>query len=128
VTGTIPRADDGVLRDDLVIAQGSAWNRTWSITDSGGSPLDVTGWTVRAQIRPFPEWPMTLFEWTTSPNAGMGLALVSGNTVTLTLNGDSDSALWIFTSGYYDVLLRNPSNVPTRIVEGSIRVSPLITR
>ena len=35
----------------LVIQQGTTWAMQWPISDMQGTPLDVTGWSVRAQVR-----------------------------------------------------------------------------
>lgn len=121
------RADDGALRDDLVIPQGSAWNRSWSITDANSSPLTVTGWSVRSQIRSSATTPVVLFEWNTTVGAGIGTATASGTTVTINLTGNIDSATWPFLSGVYDVYLTDPAGHPTRIVEGSVRITPSVT-
>lgn len=121
------RADDGALRDDLVIPQGSTWNRSWTVTDANNNPLTITGWSVRSQIRSSATSPVVLFEWNTTAGAGIGTASVSGSTVTITLTGTTDSALWTFMTGVYDVVLTDPSGHPTRIVEGSIRITPSVT-
>lgn len=124
----VVRADDGALRDDLVIPQGSSWPHSWTgITDSAGNLLNLTGWSVRAQIRSSPSSPIVLFEWNTTPGPGIGTATASGSTVTITLTGTADSAGWAFLSGVYDVVLTDPSGHPTRIVEGSIRITPSVT-
>lgn len=121
------RADDGALRDDLVIPQGSTWNRSWAITDANNNPLTVTGWSVRSQIRSSATAPVVLFEWNTTGGAGIGVATASGTTVQINLTGSTDSASWPFLSGQYDVFLTDPAGHPTRIVEGSIRITPSVT-
>jgi hypothetical protein len=120
------RADDGALRDDLVIPQGSTWNRSWDITDTAGNPATLTGWSAQSQIRPSPGAATLLFEWNTTSGPGIGVATITGSTVQIELTG-IDSALWAFLSGSYDVYLTDTNGSPTRIVEGSVRVSPSVT-
>lgn len=123
----VVRADDGALRDDLIIPQGSQWNRSWAITDASGNPLTVTGWSVRSQIRDSATSPVARFEWNTTAGAGIGVATATGTTVQINLAGNTDSAGWAFLSGVYDVFLTDPAGHPTRIVEGSIRITPSVT-
>lgn len=122
------REDDGTLRDDLIIPQGSAWNRSWTITDVNGNPLTLTGWSVRSQVRDSASNNQVLFEWNTTTGAGIGVAATSDSTVTINLTGNTDSALWGFKAGVYDVYLTDPSGRTTRIVEGTVRVTPAVTR
>lgn len=119
------RSTDGALHDDITIPQGSAWNRTWPVVDSTGAPLTVTGWSVRGQVRASPA-DAVLFEWNTTPAAGKGPASVSGATVTVALLG-TESAAWTWRRAVYDVYLTSPAGEPTRIVEGSIIISPSVT-
>jgi hypothetical protein len=118
------RAADGALLDDLVIPQGTAWNRTWTVADDDGIPLPVDGWSVRSQIRSAPSSGTVLFEWNTT--GGLGPASIDGPTVTVELTG-LDSLLWTFRRAYYDVYLTNPSGEPTRLVQGTVTVSPAVT-
>lgn len=83
---------------------------------------------MRAQIRESPYQPLVLFEWNTSGGVGLGTATVSGTTVSIALTGTTDTSAWTFLSGAYDVVLTDPSGHPTRIVEGSVRVTPSVTR
>lgn len=120
------RADDGALRDDLVIPQGSTWNRSWDITDPNGNPAVLTGWSARSQIRPVPSSSILLFEWNSTGSPGVGVVTITGSTVTIDLSA-TDSDGWEFLTGFYDVYLTNTAGQPTRIVEGSVRVSPSVT-
>lgn len=124
------RAPDGALVDNLVIPQGSQWNRSWAVTNSNGNPLTITGWTLRSQIRPYVGSTLVLFEWNTSvvtPSGLLGTSTITGSTAQINLAGSGDSANWVFVNGQYDVYLTDPSGNPTRIVEGSITVTPQIT-
>lgn len=124
------RAPDGALQDNLVIPQGSQWNRSWPVIDANGNPITLTGWTLRAQVRPYASSTLVLFEWNTSiatPTVAFGTATVTGSTAQVNLAGTGDSAGWTFTSGVFDVYLTDPSGHPTRIVEGSITVTLQIT-
>lgn len=124
------RAPDGALVDNLVIPQGSQWNRSWPVTDNTGSPVVLTGWTLRSQIRPYAGSTLVLFEWNTSivtPSSVLGVAVVTGSTAQVNLSGTGDSAAWTFVGGVFDVYLTDPAGHPTRIVEGSVTVTPQIT-
>lgn len=121
----VTRNPSGAVRDDVTIPQGAAWSRVWNITDGNGNPLNVTGWAVRAQIR-YSHNDAVLFEWSSAGGAGIGSAVASGTTATISLTG-AESPSWAFTSAEYDVILTDTNGVPTRIVEGEVTISPSIT-
>lgn len=106
----------------LTIPQGTTWGIAWPITESG-SPKDITGWTVRAQIRAPGFGHAVLHEWSTT----LGNATVAGSAVTLLLT-PGVSAGWAWDFGVYDVALTSPAGEVFRIAEGTVYVSPEVTR
>jgi hypothetical protein len=123
--GAITRNPSGAVRDDITVPQGAAWSRTWAITDPLGNPLNVDNWTVRAQIR-YSHDDLPFFEWNTAGGVGIGTASATGTDVTIHLSG-AETPTWLFGSAVYDVVLRDPGGIPTRIVEGQLTLSPSIT-
>jgi hypothetical protein len=121
----ITRNPSGAVRDDITVPQGAAWTRTWAITDAQGAPLNVDGWSVRAQIR-YSHNDLVFFEWNTAGGVRIGTVSASGTEVTVRLSGVESSA-WKFVEAVYDVVLSSPGGVATRIVEGKLALSPSIT-
>lgn len=107
----------------LVIQQGTSWGVTWPIADQQGNPLDVSGYTVHAQIRPSKEADEVLHEFSTQA----GNAVAEQNAVTLTLDPAISSA-WTWRHGVYDVELTDPQGRVARIAEGTVTVSAEVTR
>ena len=107
----------------LVIQQGTSWAISWPITDEHGEPLDLSGFTVACQIRPSQESGEVLHEFTTEA----GTATTSQSYVTLSVP-PAVSSQWKWRGGVYDVELTDPSGRVARIAEGSVVVSPEITR
>lgn len=107
----------------LVIQQGTTWGISWPITDGQGNPLDVTGYRVRAQIRPSKDSGNVLHEFSTDA----GNAIAEQNAVTLSIQPATSSA-WSWRNGVYDVELTDPQGRVARIAEGTVTVSPEVTR
>ena len=120
------RAADGALIDDIVIPQGARWNRIWNITDDNNQPLDVTGWSVRAQVRSSVLSSVVLYEWNSAGGVGLGSAHATGSTVRIELDGP-ESDPWTWRVGRFDVKLTDPSGMRKRIVQGIATVDPAIT-
>lgn len=118
----IGHVKDGVLKDTLVIVQGASWGRAWPIT-LAGSPIDLTGWTVKAQVRPVVEDSTVLYEWSTAA----GNASTANSSVALTVAPTVSSA-WTWYNGVYDVELTSPDGTVYRIVEGDVVISREVTR
>lgn len=108
--------------DDLTIEQGTTWSMAWPITVES-APVDLTGWTVRAQIRPDVSSSTVLFEWSTT----LHNATVTGSKVTLSLT-PQDSAGWTWTDAVYDVHLTDLVGRVARVTGGAVVVSHEVTR
>ena len=103
---------------NLFIDQGTDYAITVDCTDSAGEILDLTGYTAASQIR----------KHYTSSNATNMSVTLNGNSgiVTLTMNNSVTAAM---TSGryVYDLELTDSSNVVSRIVEGTVTITPQVT-
>lgn len=110
-------------RSNLTIIQGATWQIAWPITDLSGAPIDLTGWTVRSQVRPSPDSSTVYYEWSTA----VGNASVLNSRVTLSVRPVESSA-WTWTDGAFDIELTDLLGRVARIVEGTVSVSPEVTR
>jgi hypothetical protein len=111
----------------LTIYQGATFRKRlrWS---AGGAPIDLTGCTARMQVRPEVDSPTVLIDLTTE-NSGIALGGAAG-TVDLYIGATSTAAI-TWESGVFDLEIVHPGVMPdevTRIAEGSVTVSPEVTR
>lgn len=106
----------------LKINQGETWEMTFPVVDSANVPVDVTGWSARAQVRHGSLEPV-LYEW----SAGNSNLTLSGSTVTLKVTATVSSS-WSFTEGSYDLELTDTLGRVYRIAEGSVKIKQEITR
>lgn len=106
----------------LRINQGEDWETAFPVIDSDDEPVDVTGWSARAQIRHGPFEPV-LYEW----SAGNSNVTLSGSTVTLKVSS-AVSSTWSFIEGSYDLELTDTLGRVYRIAEGPVKVRQEITR
>jgi len=106
---------------NLYIDQGSDFSTTVTINDSAGSALDLTNYTASAQIRKtYSSSTYTTFTTTFDTNRTTGIIKLSlTNTQTVALK----SGLYV-----YDVLISDVNSVKTRVVEGSVTISPMVTQ
>jgi hypothetical protein len=102
---------------NLIIDQGADFSNEILLTDESGSPLDLSNYSVVSQIR----------KWYTSSNSVLFDSSIVNGAVVLTMNAETTSTLT--SSRYlYDVVIINPANTVTRVVEGIITVNPSITK
>lgn len=108
----------------LIIRQGKDWSRTWPIYAPGTStPLDISTWTFKAQIRASVVDTAALYEWNnTLPNVVLG-----NGTLTLKVPA-ATSAAWTFSRGVYDMELTDPSARIAPVEAGTVLVIPEVTR
>lgn len=118
----------------LCIPQGADWPGTnYPIVGPDGNPYDLTGCTAKAEIRPLPASSELYFTWSTSPTTGQGLITLDVPNSTLNLRVlATESALWAFRSGVYDILISNlaaPVGLQiSRVAMGRVTVSQEVTQ
>lgn len=110
-----------VLVDKLTIQQGDDRPVTWTLAETSGGEVNLTGYTVLAQVRAQAESSTVLHEWSTE----LGNAVISGASITLKVD---DSENWPWTFGFYDLFLTDPLGFTIVPVRGSVTVIPAVTR
>lgn len=112
-------------RDNLIIPQGATWAVRWPIQDDEGLPFDLTEWAVRSHVRRRYNSPEILHEWSSAlGNAELGVGYVE-----LRVTPEESSAwTWIKTTPVFDVELFSNKGTVLRITQGTITVSPEVTR
>ena len=105
---------------NIFIDQGATFTTTVTVTDANGDAVNLSGYSVAAQIRKtFLSSSATAFTATIS-NASAG-------EITITLSPTQTAAL---EAGrfVYDVLITASGGTKTRVVEGQVTVNPSVTR
>jgi len=88
---------------------------------AGTVPVDLTGWTLTAQIRQQPTSSVVLHDLAptvTVPLEGRWQIIVT----------DETSLAWAWTAGFWDLRAESPGGQVTRLVSGSVNVIPAVTR
>lgn len=109
---------------DIVLHRGATFSETMVVVNASGSIVDLSGSTAVMQVRKSHESDDVLLELTTPTE----ITLAGSGALTLTASAvdtaDMPAGLWV-----YDVLVtKTATGVKTRVVEGSIRVTPGVTR
>lgn len=115
---------------DLLIEQGATWQvplLTWS--DPFNTPINLTGYTIRLQIRPTVDSATILFVADSSaPVAGITFgALNATGVINITATAAITAAL-VFAYAYYDLLAVSPAGYVTRLIQGRVALSTGVTR
>lgn len=91
------------------------------VLDSTGAAVNVTGWTVKAQVRRSAAEPL-LHEWSTAA----GNAACTGTNVTLAVVA-AVTAGWTFTDAQMSIVVTDTQATPHCIASGRLRALPDIT-
>ena len=105
----------------ITIEQGATFSRSCVYKDSGGTPIDISGCTLRMDIR----------EYAQDPTALIQLTIGNGRiTITDAVNGAFsldilavDTAALHFENGVYDLEIEFPSGEVRRLIEGPVQMS-----
>ena len=105
---------------NIFIDQGATFTTTVTVTDSSGSAVNLSGYSVAAQIR-------KSHQSTSSVAFTASVSDASSGEITISLTPTQTAAL---EQGryVYDVLITDSSGTKTRVVEGQVTVNPSVTR
>ena len=105
---------------NIFIDQGATFTTTVTVTDSNGDAVNLSGYSVAAQIRKtFLSSSATAFTATIS-NASSGEITIS---LTPTQTAALEAGRFV-----YDVVITASGGTKTRVVEGQVTVNPSVTR
>lgn|SRR5574343_526082 len=110
---------------DILIEQGATFQLNLVWKDSGGTPINLTGYTARMQVRHKLADTSPLLDFTTE-NGAITLGGVLGTISILGLATLTD-ALTV-KSGVYDLELVSAGGIVTRLIEGGVTITPQVTR
>jgi hypothetical protein len=118
---------------NFIIQQGSTFRRLIQYTDSNGSPIDLTDYSARMQIRESVDSNVVLVNLTTNVGSdGSGIVITpASGTLDITLSAVSSSQLSFTGEAVYDLEIYSGSGDSTyvaRILEGKVKLSKEVTR
>lgn len=111
---------------NFTIEEGSTFTKvlTWYTDETRTTPVDLTSYTARMDIRATIDTVATIIELTTE-NGGIALGGTAG-TITLTITATQTGAM-DFDSAVHDLEMITGTTV-TRLVEGKVNFSPEVTQ
>jgi len=109
---------------DIVIEQGSTYQKTITWKDSSGDPVDITNFTARMQIRSRKSSTSTLLSITEADYITLG---GTAGTVAISIPAATTAAL-DFRRAVYDLELVSSGGIVYRLIEGTVELSKEVTR
>lgn len=109
---------------DLTVEQGATFTvtLTWTVD---GSPVDLTGYDARAQVRSMVTSASTLVDLTVGDGITLGGA---AGTIALAISATDTAALPAPFAGVWDLEVESGAGVVTRLLAGAVTVTPEVTR
>lgn len=110
---------------NITVEQGATFTLDLVYKDNVGTPIDLTGYTARMQIRRSYSATSPLATFTTE-NGRIVLGTTDG-TVSVTGEAALTASIGV-RNAVYDLELISPTGVVTRLIRGSVSVSPEVTK
>jgi len=112
----------GIL--NLTFPQGATWKLAMTYTNADAEPIDLTNYAARLQARPSYASAQTVLSLTN----GTGIAL-GGTAGTINLLVPAATTATIGAAQYvYDLEIESASGEVSRVVQGTLSVTPEVTR
>lgn len=109
---------------NLTLPQGATWDVSLTWNDSDGLPVNLSGYTAAMQVRESYTDAVTVVSLT----AGSGITL-GGTAGTIGITVGAATTAGVAAGNYvYDLELVSGGGVVTRLVQGSVVVTPEVTR
>jgi len=109
---------------NLTINQGETFSKTFTYK-SGGNAVDLSTHTARMQIRTSYDATSTLVSLTSGAS---DITLASNGVITVTIASSVTTALAAPNTGVYDLEIITAAGAVTRLLQGSVTVSPEVTK
>jgi hypothetical protein len=115
---------------NIIVEKGTTYNTifTWSTKDAQGvkTPVDISTWTARAQMREDYDSTTPVVSLTSSPAAGITLGGAAG-TIEIKIPAATTTTIPI-DSGVWDLELEDSFGNVVRLLEGKVTFKPEVTR
>lgn len=109
---------------DITIEQGATWQRNIVWKDSTGTPIDITGYSARMQIRTRKSSTSTLLSIDQDDYISVG---TTDGLLEISIPASVTAAL-DFRGAVYDIEIESPSGTVYRLLEGTAELSKEVTR
>lgn len=110
---------------DILIEQGATFQLNLVYKDSNDTPIDISGYTARMQVRRSYDAPTPLLDLTTEN----GCITLGGAAGTIAVEASSTLTKDLPTKpSVYDLELISPQSVVTRLIRGAATISPEVTK
>lgn len=110
---------------NFTIEQGVTHVKVITYADADNNPINITGYSARMQMRPTIGSVVKYLDLTSSPAVGIAINGPLGQ-ITVTISAATSST--VPTDGVYDLEIVDGSGAVTRLLQGTITVSPEVTR
>lgn len=110
--------------------QGATFERTITVyqprlpTAASATPVDLTGYSARMQVRPEKDSPEVLVELTTEN----GRLTLGGTAGTIAMEIEADVTSTIDSDGHYDLEIYTADGKVYRVIKGPFALDPEVTR
>lgn len=109
---------------NLLIQQGADFSHVISLQNSDGSPMVLSGYSAKMQIRPAAGSATLILELSTAN----GRITINGLAGQITLNIPNATTTTLVTgSAVYDLEITDGSGIITRVMQGNVTLSPEVT-
>lgn len=110
---------------NTTIDQGADWYVNFTYQNPAGTPVNITSYTAALQLRTSP-LAKTAALSLSSPSSGI---TITGATGLVAVHATAVQTADLLPQTYaYDLEITSPSNIVTRLAQGTITVSPNVTR
>lgn len=92
-----------------------------------GAAINLTGYTIEMQVRPFAQSDELLFDGDTGAKGNVEITDAANGEITITIPG-AITALWRNNEAVYDIKGTPSGGDPERIAQGSVYLSKATTR
>lgn len=113
---------------DITVEQGSNWYYDIIWTDIDGDTVDITGMTVRMQIRLTKDSETKIVDMASGSGWGITIPDSSSGTITVNILSDSTASWDIDTNGVYDLEYEDVSGRVIRLMKGDVIFDKEVTR
>lgn len=111
---------------NLAIEQGATFKVIFQWTDSNNSPINITGYTLRSQIRATVESSSVMVDMTNA-NGKVTISDAAQGKIQMLLSATETASLAAGT-GVWDLEVIAGDGTVTRLLQGSVTISPEVTR
>lgn len=112
---------------DDTIDQGATWSTLFTLKNSDDTPVDLTGYTARMQARLNYNSATALLSLT-SPSGGISFPDATEGKIQVVVSATQTAALPAGVTMVYDLEVESGGGIVTRVVQGTLYVSPEVTK